>query len=94
MSLTPETLADAVRTARENRGLTRMQLAERTGIGKTALFDLEHGNPGVRLNTLLAVLKELDLHLELPRRSDGSEPAASPPPVNPVETGSLPDHLL
>ncbi|MDF3130811.1 helix-turn-helix domain-containing protein [Kiritimatiellaeota bacterium B1221] len=93
MSFSPTDLGETIKTARENRGLSQKALADLAGIGKTAMFDLEHGNPGVRLNTLLAVLHELDMHLELK--------TSSPPPSESSATTSsapvaedLPEHLL
>gem|GEM_PF-1273675 len=97
MGINPSQLGTEVRRIRESRGISRNDLAVRTGVGKTALFDLEHGNPGVRLNTLLAVLHELDMDLDL--QLPNAEPAASepPPPPQPASPGpspDLPEHLL
>lgn len=46
---------------RKRAGLTRIQLAELCGIGKTALFDIENGKATVRYNTLAAVLDGLNI---------------------------------
>jgi len=94
MNPLPDLLGERVRQAREARGLSQKQLADLAGIGKTAMFDLEHGNPGVRLNTLLAVLDFLGIPLTL-----GEEAALprTPPAVQEDGddfSGSLPDHLL
>lgn len=88
MSFSPSDLCEPVRKARVARGLSQKELADRAGIGKTALFDLEHGNPGVRLNTLLAVLHELDMDLQLllPDTPEKTEPEPAP--------DTLPEHLL
>lgn len=101
MSVTPSELADHIRTARKAKGWTLKECADRAGIGKTAMFDLEHGNPGVRLNTLLAVLDPLGLSLQV---DDGSIPPPSPDSLLPspatpshppaTELPDLPDHLL
>ena len=50
-----------VRYHRMRAGLTRMQLADLCGIGKTALFDLEKGHVSVRLSTLAKVLAGLNI---------------------------------
>ncbi len=80
MSFSPSDLCDPIREARKTRNLSQKELADLAGIGKTAMFDLEHGNPGVRLNTLLAVLQELgmDLELILPETSGQTAPAKAP----------------
>jgi len=94
MGFNPSQLGAEVRHVRESRGISRNSLAAKAGVGKTALFDLEHGNPGVRLNTLLAVLHELGMDLELHVPSNSTpEPAPLPPePSGPAP--DLPEHLL
>lgn len=55
-----------VRSAREERGLTRDQLAQRAGVSKRMLASLELGDSaGVRLDKLMAVLGALGLGLSL-----------------------------
>ena len=100
MPFSPQDLAEQIRSARKDRGLSLKQLAYLAGIGKTAMFDLEHGNPGVRLNTLLSVLAKLDMDLRLIKPETGktgilteSAPTAFDPPPAPI-LQSLPDHLL
>ena len=39
----------------------RTELAKLAGIGKTVVFDIEHAKPTVQLNTLLSVLKVLNI---------------------------------
>jgi HTH-type transcriptional regulator/antitoxin HipB len=96
MSIPPGELGARIRTAREARGLSQKQLADLAGIGKTAMFDLEHGNPGVRLNTLIAVLDTLGMSLQLDNlESLNSGPALPPPQSGPAEdSDELPSHLL
>lgn len=48
---------------RKRAGLTRVQLARLAGVGKTAIFDIEHGKRTVQLDTLLAVLAALNVNL-------------------------------
>ena len=50
-----------VRYHRKRAGLTLHQCATLSGIGKTALFDLEKGRSAVRLSTLTAVLETLNI---------------------------------
>lgn len=99
MNELPQEIGLAVKNAREARGLTQKQLADAAGIGKTAVFDLEHGNEGVRLRTLLAVFGILDLSLSVqtPQPAvtqtvpDDLPPA---PAVEPSPVEDLPAHLL
>ncbi|MBZ0266729.1 helix-turn-helix domain-containing protein [bacterium] len=49
---------------RRRAGLTRVQLAELAGVGKTVVFDIEHGKDTVRLATLRKVLDALNIRLE------------------------------
>ena len=53
---------------RKRANLTQKECADLSGIGKTALFDIEKGKETVRLATLGAVLKTLNitLHLDSP----------------------------
>ena len=50
---------------RKVSGLSRIELANIAGIGKTVLFDIENGKETVQLSTILKVLKVLNINLEL-----------------------------
>lgn len=50
---------------RKAAGLTRVQLAEIAGVGKTVIYDLEHGKATVKLSTLLQVLHALNIKMQL-----------------------------
>ena len=92
MNFSSTQLGERIKTAREARGLSQKQLADLAGIGKTAMFDLEHGNPGVRLSTLTAVLDILGMTLRI---DDVESLTASPQPETPAPPPEeLPDHLL
>jgi transcriptional regulator with XRE-family HTH domain len=54
-----------IRYHRKVAGLSRIQLAELAGIGKTSVFDIENGKESVRLNTLFSVIKALNISMEL-----------------------------
>lgn len=58
-------LAITIRTHRKMSGLTQAQLANFAGVGKTIIFDLEHGKSTVQLNTLLKVLETLNIQLQI-----------------------------
>ncbi len=50
---------------RKAAGLSRIALAEISGVGKTSVYDIENGKESVKMNTLLRVLKVLNISLEL-----------------------------
>lgn len=60
-----ETIGELIREHRKAAGLTQAQLATLAGVGKTVVFDLEQNKPTVRLQTLLRVLKPLNVRLTL-----------------------------
>lgn len=56
---TPESLGQAVRTARKQLKLTQPQLALAAGVGVRFIVELEAGKPTVRLENVLRVLQAL-----------------------------------
>jgi transcriptional regulator with XRE-family HTH domain len=56
-------LKDLVRQHRRLSGLTMIELAKLAGVGKTVVFDIEHGKETVQLDTLKKVLAVLNLKL-------------------------------
>ena len=61
----PPGLGEIVRFHRRAAGLTQAGLARVAGVGKTAVFDIEHGKPSIRLDTLSAVLDALSIRLRV-----------------------------
>lgn len=45
--------------------MSRVQLAALAGVGKTAIYDLEHGKTTVQLETLGRILHALNIRIEL-----------------------------
>jgi transcriptional regulator with XRE-family HTH domain len=45
--------------------LSRIDLADIAGVGKTAVYDIENGKETVRFNTLLKVLGALNISISL-----------------------------
>jgi len=70
--MNPTKLAHLIRIHRKAAGLTQAELAKLAGVGKTVVFDLEHGKQSVRLDTLIAVLKPLNIKLSLEGPLGGS----------------------
>jgi len=50
-----------VRYHRRQAGLSRTALADLAGVGKTSIFAIERGKPTVRVDTLAAVLRALNI---------------------------------
>ena len=49
-----------VRTARENRGLTVMELADKTGLHFTTIYSIENGKVSPKMDTMLQIMNVLD----------------------------------
>ena len=56
-----KTLGEIVRTHRHWSGLSRAELAKLAGVGKTVVFDLEHGKQSIRYDTLTKILSVLNI---------------------------------
>ena len=54
-------LGENIKLARKRRGLTTIQVSERTGIDRTTLIRIEKGNPGVSMGAYFNVLRVLGL---------------------------------
>ncbi len=53
-----------IKDHRKKAGLTQLELADLAGVGKTTVFDIEKNKETVRLNSLLAVLRVLNIKIE------------------------------
>ncbi|MBR9986403.1 MAG: helix-turn-helix transcriptional regulator [Desulfosarcina sp.] len=58
-----EQIGPIVQFHRKKAGLSRVELAMVAGIGKTAIYDIEHGKLTVQFNTLFKVLAALNIKL-------------------------------
>jgi y4mF family transcriptional regulator len=56
-------MSEVVLFHRKKSGLTRNQLADLAGVGKTAIYDLEKGKETIRFSTLQKVLKALNIRI-------------------------------
>lgn len=56
-------VAQAVRSAREARGWSQDQLAERVNVTRSAISHLERSTRGASLDLLVALARELDLDI-------------------------------
>ncbi|MCX6246610.1 MAG: helix-turn-helix domain-containing protein [Bacteroidetes bacterium] len=57
--------AQIIRMHRKAAKLSRVQLAELAGIGKTVIYDIEKGKESVQLDTLKKILKVLNIRIVL-----------------------------
>lgn len=58
-------IAQAVHYFRKKSGLTQQELAKLAGVGKTVIFEIEKNKQTVQLDTLLKVLRVLNIKLRL-----------------------------
>ena len=58
-------LEEVVRMHRKAAKLSRIQLAELAGVGKTVIYDIEKGKESVQLDTLRKILKVLNIKIVL-----------------------------
>ena len=77
-------LGEHVTVWRKLQGLTAEQVADRAGISRTTLRRLEHGDPGVRLETFLDVVRVLGAVDRLVTFLDGSPPGRRRRATSPV----------
>lgn len=54
-----------VRLHRKKSSLSQAALAELAGVGKTVVFDLEHGKTTIQLDTLLRIFDALNIETRL-----------------------------
>ena len=58
-------IADVIRMHRKAARLSRAQLAEMAGVGKTVIYDIEKGKETIQLDTLRKIFKVLNIKIEL-----------------------------
>jgi len=56
-------IGDLVLFHRKKSGLTRNQLADLAGVGKTVIYDIEKGKETIRFSTLQKVFKALNIRI-------------------------------
>ena len=57
-------ISQIVLTHRKKSGLNQKELAQLAGVGKTAVFDIEHEKETVQLNTLIKVFEALNIKID------------------------------
>ncbi|MEI6789589.1 MAG: helix-turn-helix domain-containing protein [Myxococcaceae bacterium] len=61
MAVNLGTLSGMLRFHRRRSGLTQAQLALLAGVGKTVVFDAEHGKLSIQIDTLSKILDALNI---------------------------------
>jgi transcriptional regulator with XRE-family HTH domain len=56
-------LHEIIKEHRRLSGLSQSELAKLAGVGKTVIFDLEHGKKSIRFDTLTKVLAVLNISI-------------------------------
>lgn len=56
-----EQVGENIKLARKRRKLTTVQVAERAGVNRTTLYQVEKGSPGVSMGAYFNVLRVLGL---------------------------------
>ena len=64
----PETLGQALRAERKNKGMSQKVVGHSVGMEQHTISKIEKGNPGTELNTLFRLLAALDLELTIQTR--------------------------
>ncbi len=75
-----EPLHEIVKKHRHLSGLSQAELAKLAGVGKTVVFDLEHGKQSIRYDTLTKILSVLNISIgfdsPLIERARAAKPSA------------------
>jgi transcriptional regulator with XRE-family HTH domain len=56
-------LEKIIKFHRKKAGLSRKELAELAGIGKTVIYDIEHGKKTIRFNIVNSILEALNIKI-------------------------------
>lgn len=68
---TAQQLGEAIRRARKTQGLTQGDISARTNLRVATISNLENGDDGTKLATILAAMSALGLEFEIQERGRG-----------------------
>ncbi len=60
-----EGMGKIIQLHRKHSGLSRVELAELADVGKTVIYDIEHGKETIRFSSLKKVLAALNITIKL-----------------------------
>lgn len=63
--MNPTNIGQIILAHRKAGGISRETCARLAGVGKTAIYDIEHGKESIQLSTLLKVLYVLNISIRL-----------------------------
>ena len=66
--MTTRYIGTVIKLHRRAAGLSRVDLARLSGVGKTTIYDLEHGKETVQLRGLLLILNAIRIELRFESR--------------------------
>lgn len=76
-------LNNIIRQHRRLSGLSQSELAKLAGVGKTVIYDIEHGKESIQFDTLKKVLNALNIQFVLQspvlQRNQQAEPTTNLP---------------
>jgi HTH-type transcriptional regulator / antitoxin HipB len=84
---TPRDIGGLVRTRRRALGLDQRSLAERVGVSRLWIGEVEHGKPGASLGLVLRTLAELGVTLSAPDEAGNGQ--TTPADIPPVESADI-----
>jgi HTH-type transcriptional regulator/antitoxin HipB len=87
---TPLDVGCAIRDQRRRLGLDQAELAQRIGVSRKWVIDVEKGKPRAEIGLILRALDALGLRLSL---NPDQTPASPPPPVLSVDIDGVLDRL-
>jgi len=85
---TPRDLGAAIRERRKSLGWDQVELAERVGVSRRWLIQVENGKSGASFGLLLRTLHALGLHMDLTLGDDGTH-SADDMPLTPLDLGAV-----
>jgi HTH-type transcriptional regulator/antitoxin HipB len=62
---TPREIGLVIRRARRDKGWSQAELADRAGVGRPWLSELERGKPNAQVGRIMAVIRALGMTVEI-----------------------------